>query len=126
LLKPVRDGREIAWLRDNTEDLVLSAIVLAELRFFVAKQPDGRKKDLASAVLTSIDAGSGGNFADFASDDAAAYGELMARLRRSGQPISAIDGLIAAQAIVRGYTLATRNVSDFERTGVTVINPWIA
>jgi predicted nucleic acid-binding protein len=36
------------------------------------------------------------------------------------------DALIAATALVHGLTVATRNVSDFERTGVGVLNPWEA
>jgi predicted nucleic acid-binding protein len=36
------------------------------------------------------------------------------------------DALIAATALVYGLTVATRNVADFERTGVGVINPWEA
>ena len=105
---------------------MLSSIVLAELRFFVAKQPDGRKKAFANDLLTAIDAGVGGRFADFADADAAAYGALMARMRRAGTPLPAIDGLIAAQAMVRGCPIATRNVQDFRRTGLTLVNPWEA
>ena len=34
------------------------------------------------------------------------------------------DGLIAATALVHGLTVVTRNVVDFESTGVLLINPW--
>lgn len=34
------------------------------------------------------------------------------------------DALIAASALVHGMTLVTRNVADFEATGVPIINPW--
>jgi predicted nucleic acid-binding protein len=34
------------------------------------------------------------------------------------------DGLIAATALVNGMTVVTRNVADFEPTGVVVLNPW--
>jgi predicted nucleic acid-binding protein len=34
------------------------------------------------------------------------------------------DGLIAAIALVHGRTLVTRNVADFEPTGVPILNPW--
>lgn len=34
------------------------------------------------------------------------------------------DGLIAATALVHGLTLVTRNVTDFETTGVVLLNPW--
>ena len=39
-------------------------------------------------------------------------------------PRSDRDALIAATALVHGLTVATRNVADFEHTGVAVINPW--
>jgi predicted nucleic acid-binding protein len=34
------------------------------------------------------------------------------------------DALIAATALVHGLTIVTRNVSDFQNTGATVVNPW--
>ncbi len=34
------------------------------------------------------------------------------------------DGLIAASALIHGFGVVTRNVADFEQTGVPVINPW--
>ena len=34
------------------------------------------------------------------------------------------DGLIAATALVHGLTVVTRNVTDFQPCGVTLINPW--
>lgn len=35
------------------------------------------------------------------------------------------DGLIAATALVHGMTVVTRNVADFEPTGVATLNPWL-
>ena len=34
------------------------------------------------------------------------------------------DALIAATALVHGMTVATRDTSDFEGTGVALLNPW--
>ena len=34
------------------------------------------------------------------------------------------DSIIAATALVHGMTIVTRNVADFESTGVPVMNPW--
>ena len=34
------------------------------------------------------------------------------------------DALIAATAFCNKLTLATRNVSDFKKTGIMLINPW--
>jgi predicted nucleic acid-binding protein len=39
-------------------------------------------------------------------------------------PKSYRDALIAATAMVHGMTVVTRNVSDFEPTGVALLNPW--
>ena len=42
----------------------------------------------------------------------------------SKQTLPVMDALIAATAHVHGLTVATRNVADFRRFGVSVINPW--
>lgn len=34
------------------------------------------------------------------------------------------DALIAATALIHGLTVVTRNVGDFEPTGVKLLNPW--
>ena len=34
------------------------------------------------------------------------------------------DAFIAATAVVHGMTIVTRNVADFEPTGVPLVNPW--
>jgi predicted nucleic acid-binding protein len=41
------------------------------------------------------------------------------------RPLPVIDALIAATARVNGMTVVTRNVKDFEHSGVEVLNPFI-
>jgi predicted nucleic acid-binding protein len=41
-------------------------------------------------------------------------------------PIPVVDGLLAATALVHGFTLATRHVRDIGRTGVRFVNPFDA
>jgi hypothetical protein len=41
-------------------------------------------------------------------------------------PRSYRDSLIAATAMIHGMTVVTRNTSDFEPTGVALLNPWLA
>ena len=41
-------------------------------------------------------------------------------------PVPERDALIAATALVHRMTVVTRNVGDFGRTGVEVLNPWEA
>jgi hypothetical protein len=54
------------------------------------------------------------------------WAEIAARAERSGRPGSFADGLIAATALDRGLTLVTRNVTDFDPFGVSLLNPWTA
>ena len=42
------------------------------------------------------------------------------------QNLPPIDGMLAATALVHGFTLVTRNVRDVAQTGVAVLNPWEA
>jgi toxin FitB len=39
--------------------------------------------------------------------------------------LSERDAMIAATALVHGMTVVTRNVADFEPSGVPVLNPWL-
>ncbi len=39
-------------------------------------------------------------------------------------PRSDRDAIIAATALVHGMTVVTRNVTDFDQTGVEILNPW--
>lgn len=53
--------------------------------------------------------------------------EQVARLAAGFQvpdPAPIQDSLIAATALVHGMTVVTRNVSDFARTTVRLLNPW--
>ncbi len=53
------------------------------------------------------------------------WGQLSALVHRTGGKLDVADGLIAATAFVHSLTVVTRNVSDFERTGVPFVNPWL-
>ena len=49
------------------------------------------------------------------------WGILLARIER---PVPAIDSMLAATALHHGLRLVTRNIEDFQVTGLEVINPW--
>lgn len=52
------------------------------------------------------------------------WGEITAAAQKAGRVVHATDGLIAATAIQHSLRVMTRNTSDFEATGVTLLNPW--
>lgn len=51
-------------------------------------------------------------------------GELRGRLRARGETRTQADMLIAATAAAHALTLVTRNSGDFERCGVTLLDPF--
>jgi hypothetical protein len=52
------------------------------------------------------------------------YPKIVAKRAHLGRPISQFDALIASVCQSRNATIATRNTSDFEDCGLTIINPW--
>ena len=52
------------------------------------------------------------------------YGDLAADAERAGRPINVAAGQIAAIARTHTMSVATRDVSDFEVTGISLVNPW--
>ena len=50
--------------------------------------------------------------------------QLVADLRKKGQSFPIIDSMIAATALTHGLTVATHNVRDFQKAGVSVLDPF--
>lgn len=116
----------LAWVDARpVDDLHLTAITVAELRYGVARLPHGRRKDaLEGAVAALIDDDFDGRVLPFDRAAADRYGVIVAGRERSGRPISQADAQIAAVCDAREAALATRNVRDFSETGITVVDPW--
>ncbi|MGH9171361.1 MAG: type II toxin-antitoxin system VapC family toxin [Acidimicrobiales bacterium] len=126
LARPAPSNDVVAWV-DLLGDVTVTATTVAELLYGVARLPDGvRKVRLAEAVGQMIDERLAGNVLAFDRAAASHYAEIVAARDRSGRPIGVADAQIAAICRAQKATLATRNVSDFMGTGVTVVNPWDA
>ena len=60
----------------------------------------------------------------FNEEDAAVYGKSRAQLERKGEPIGAMDLLIAAQTISEDLVLVMNNVREFQRIDSIHIENW--
>jgi toxin FitB len=54
------------------------------------------------------------------------WARLVVELKRRGQPMPLLDGMIAATALAHDLTVATRNTRDFQKAGVPVVDPFAA
>ncbi len=118
------DQGVIAWLVRHDAELALPTVTIAEIAFGIQKiKPDQRAIRLEQGLSDWRH-----RFADrifgLTEEAALAYGELMGAAARRGLGLSAPDGMIAAIARVNSGRLATRNMSDFQTTGLELVSPW--
>ena len=128
LMRPAPASTVAAWVSArDAKNLYLTAVSEAELLYGVAIMPAGRRRDMLEASMTRwLDLGFGERILPFDSAAAREYAEIAAERRRAGRPIGEADCQIAAISHSRGAVLVTRNVRDFEDTGVDVVDPWTA
>lgn len=126
MTRPRPDPRVVAFLHQADEDrLFLSVATLAELSHGVALKSDGQAKRALEAWLANdLAERFSGRVVDIDPPIARAWGDLMASAKRRGLALHVMDGFLAATAMIRRLTLATRNVKDFEPFGVPVFDPW--
>jgi predicted nucleic acid-binding protein len=83
-----------------------------------------RKAELSAAVNGLLSDEFDGRVLPFDQLAARRYADVVSGRQRLGQPIGIADAQIAAICGANGATLATRNMADFEDTGIEIINPW--
>lgn len=52
------------------------------------------------------------------------WAEMIAKSEQAGQPMGAMDSLVAAVAVASDCAIVTRNESHFAHLPVSVVNPW--
>lgn len=108
------------------DDLFISVVTIGELARGIALLDAGRKRDRFAASLVRLEHDYGDRILPIDAEAGRIWGELDALRRSAGRVVSVTDGLIAATARRYGLHVATRNVRDFDDTGVLVFNPWEA
>jgi predicted nucleic acid-binding protein len=120
--RPAPDPEVIKWLRRHERELAVDPIILGEIRFGIHLLAAGKRRrrlerwfeeGVARITCLPWDAATGLRWA-----------KLLADLRTAGRAMPIKDSLIAATALVRGLTLVTRNVRDFQTARVKVLDPF--
>jgi toxin FitB len=125
LMRPSPASVVLAWLRQQTgSELYTTAITAAEVRYGIARLPDGHRKEGLARAANEVFAAFPDQVLPFDDAAASAYADLVAQRERTGNPIDGFDGQIAAICHSHDASLATRNVKDFHHTGITATDPW--
>jgi hypothetical protein len=104
----------------------ITSITQAEIMHGILLLPTGRRRQALESAAEALFAEEfAGRVLPFGSEAARPYAEIAATRSRAGRPISHFDAQIAAIARIHGARLATRNVSDFQGSGIAVVNPWL-
>jgi predicted nucleic acid-binding protein len=119
--RPRGDAGVKRWISSvPTEDLYLSVLTLGEVRRGIGllSRRDPVQADVYEAWLVTVLR----DYADRVLPVDAAAAEEWGRMNVPN-PVSVVDGLMAATAKVRNMTFVTRNTADVARTGARLLNP---
>jgi predicted nucleic acid-binding protein len=122
LRKRERDPAVVAWFeRQRAADIFLSVISIGEIERGIARQraADPGFADVLASWLDRVLTLYGERIVPFDLGAARRWGTLRAALGSDSA-----DLMIAATALEHGFTVVTRNVSDFEPTGAAVLDPF--
>jgi predicted nucleic acid-binding protein len=126
LARHVPDPGVLSWL-DSLEvsETATTAVTAAELRYGVARLPDGhRKRELAVVIRGILAEDFRGRVLPFDERASVRYADIVTGRERIGRPIGVADAQIAAICRDLGAMLATHNIPDFEETGIELVDPW--
>jgi tRNA(fMet)-specific endonuclease VapC len=102
------------------ENIFLSAITVAELRFGADKSQFSEKNHSALdeffLPFTIL---------PFNENAALAYGKIRSQLEKKGLPIGSMDMLIASIAYTEKLTVVTSNTSEFKRVPGLKVENWV-
>lgn len=120
--KPSPEPTVIAWLRENEPELAVDPVVIGEIRLGILLVPKGKRR----AALEAWFDGRVSRLVCLPWDATTAmhWAKLLAELRAKGRAMPLKDSMIAANALVHGLTVATRNTRDFKDARVPIVNPF--
>jgi toxin FitB len=126
LMRPEPAPGIASWVRArDRRELRTTTITLAEVRYGIARLPDGRRKQALLGAADEVFSAFADQILPFDTAAAEHYAVIASSRERAGKPIAGFDALIAAVCRSQGAVLATRNVSDFDGAGIELIDPWL-
>jgi predicted nucleic acid-binding protein len=120
--RPAPNPKVVEWLMRHERQLAVDSIILGELFMGVLALPAGRRRARLERWFETM-----AQTIECLPWDAAVsrrWARLVVGLKRRGQTMPLLDGMIAATALEHGLTLATRNVRDFRNAGLKVVDPF--
>jgi predicted nucleic acid-binding protein len=117
------DARIIAWLEQERDSCYTSAVVIAQLAYWV-RSKEGRQRQALQAWLTRLMDAMHGRIHGFNVAVAHVWAEQEHQLEKARRPMPVEDSYIAATARRYNLTIATGNDQDFRRPGLKVFNPF--
>ena len=117
------DAQVVAWLRQERERCYTTAIVVAQLAYWV-RTKRGKQRDALQAWLSRLLDAMQGRILSFKVAVAHVWAEQQRELDEAGQRMPIEDSYIAAIARRHGLTVVTGNDRHFRRRGVRVFNPF--
>ncbi len=104
--------------KEHLGSIGISSVTAAELAFGVAKSGSARNHEALEMFLATLE------IMPFDASTIWHYGELRAELERRGQPIGALDTMIAAHALAANTILVTNNTREFVRVPALRLQNW--
>lgn len=117
------DARVIAWLQSEQDNCYTSAIVIAQLAFWV-RSKRGKQRESLQAWLSRLVDAMHGRILGFNVTVAHVWAEQEHILKAAGLRMPIEDSYIAAIARRHNLVVATGNEKDFQRPGLKVFNPF--
>lgn len=119
------DARVVAWLEQEQDRCYTSAIVIAQLAYWV-RSKEGKQREVLQSWLSRLVTAMHGRILSFNASVAHVWAEQQRELERAGRRMPMEDSYIAATARRHDLTIVTGNAKHFRRPGLKVFDPFAA
>ncbi|WP_210248874.1 type II toxin-antitoxin system VapC family toxin [Aureimonas leprariae] len=124
-----KSPNELVWAffdRSLAQGLVITTVTLFEIRFGIGILRRSAECERLETLLERFVRGDWGKVLPLDSESANQAARFRAARQKAGRPVGVPDSLIAGIALRHGAAFATRNVRDFEDSGLELVDPWQA